>query len=180
MEKKRRIYENERIVYYAKEWVLPIVVAFIIATLINKFCFFNIKVPTESMYPTIVPGDRILVTRIYNKNNLKRGDIIVFHSDELKEDLIKRLIGLPGDKVKVKRDGSLYINGEKKEENYIVNQGEIEKEFVVPEDNFLFMGDNRANSLDSRYWKTPYISKNKIMGKAQFVITPFKRTGKLK
>ncbi|WP_142415073.1 signal peptidase I [Hathewaya massiliensis] len=180
MESKRRENQDKGFAYYIKEWILPIVVAFIIATLINKFWFFNIKVPTESMYPAIVPGDRILVTRIYKKENLNRGDIIVFHSDELGEDLIKRLIGLPGDKVQVKKDGSLYINGEKREESYVVNQGEKEKEFVVPKDSFLFMGDNRANSLDSRYWKNPYISKEKIMGKAQFIITPFKRTGKLK
>ncbi|MFX0549340.1 signal peptidase I [Hathewaya histolytica] len=166
--------------YYFKEWFVPIIAAVVIATLINRFWFFNIKVPTESMYPAIVPGDRILVTRVYNKDKLKRGDIIVFHSDELKEDLIKRLIGLPGDKVKVNGDGSLYINGEKISEPYIVNQGDVKGEFVVPKDNFLFMGDNRKDSLDSRYWKNPYISKDKIMGKAQFVLTPFKRTGKLR
>lgn len=91
-------------------WIFPIIIAVILALLIKNFLFFNIKVPSESMFPTIKPGDRIFVTRVHNKGNLKRGDIVVFHSNELKEDLIKRLIGLPGDTVEVRNDGSVYVN----------------------------------------------------------------------
>ena len=94
-----------------KEWLLPILVAIILVVLINNLLFFQVKVPSGSMYPTIKVGDRILVTKVYNKAKLKSGDIIVFKSDELKEVLIKRLIGLPGDEVVVKDKGRVFING---------------------------------------------------------------------
>lgn len=67
------------------------------AALIRQFIFSQVTVPTTSMYPTIKTDDKITVTRVYKKENLKRGDIIVSKSDELKDTLIKRLIGLPGD-----------------------------------------------------------------------------------
>lgn len=78
---------------FSKDWLLPIFAAIILATLINKFVFFNITVPSGSMYPTIKIGDKITVTKVYNKSKLKRGDIIVFYSYELKMRLVKRLIG---------------------------------------------------------------------------------------
>ena len=106
-----------------KDWILPILAAIIIAFIINKVIFFNVSVPTGSMLPTIYLNDKILVTRVHNKSNLKNGDIVVFHSDELNEDLIKRLIGLPNDEVEIKDDGSLYINKEKINESYVKNPG---------------------------------------------------------
>lgn len=168
-----------------KDWILPIVAAIIIAFIINKLIFFNVSVPTGSMLPTINLKDKILVTRVHNKNNLKHGDIVVFHSDELGdesgEDLIKRLIGLPNDEVEIKEDGSLYINKEKINESYVIYPGgKAGVKFKVPEDSYFFMGDNRENSLDARYWENPFISKKDIMGKARIVISPFSRFGKLK
>ena len=163
-----------------QDWVLPIVAAIIIAFIINKVIFFNVTVPTGSMLPTIHLNDKILVTRVHNKNNLKHGDIVVFHSDELDEDLIKRLIGLPNDEVEVKEDGSVFINKEKTDESYVVNTGGKTGKFKVPEGSYFFMGDNRNNSLDARYWEKPYIPKKDIMGKARIIISPFSRLGKLK
>ena len=163
-----------------KDWILPIIAAIIIAFLINKFVFFNVTVPTGSMLPTINLKDKILVTRVHNKNNLKNGDVIVFHSDELDEDLIKRLIGLPNDEVEIKEDGSVYVNQKKVDESYVVYPGGKTGTFKVPEDSYFFMGDNRINSLDARYWEEPYIPKKDIMGKARIIISPFSRFGKLK
>lgn len=169
-----------------QDWILPIIAAIIIAFIINKLIFFNVTVPTGSMLPTIKENDKILVTRVHNKNNLKHGDIVVFHSDELGEDesgedLIKRLIGLPNDEIEIKEDGSLYINGKQKDESYVVNPGgKAGIKFKVPEDSYFFLGDNRANSKDARYWEQPYIDKSDIMGKARIVISPFSRFGKLK
>lgn len=165
---------------FLSDWVYPIGIAILLALVINKFVFFNITVPTESMYPTIKINDRIIVTRIHNVSKLKEGDIVVFHSDELKEELVKRLIGLPGDKIEVKEDGSVYRNGEKLDEPYLQNRGGRTGKFVVPEGSYFFLGDNRTNSLDSRWWKNPYISSDKLMGKALYTIYPFKRIGKLK
>ncbi|MCB2290522.1 signal peptidase I [Clostridium sp. CS001] len=163
-----------------KDWILPIIAAIIIAFLINKFVFFNVTVPTGSMLPTINLKDKILVTRVHNKNNLKNGDVIVFHSDELGEDLIKRLIGLPNDEVDIKEDGSVYVNQKKVDESYVVYPGGKIGKFKVPQDSYFFMGDNRANSSDARYWNQPYIPTKDIMGKARIIISPFSRFGKLK
>lgn len=160
------------------DWVMPIAFAIILATLINKFLFYNVRIPSESMYPTIKIGDRITVTRVYNKSNLKRGDIIVFYSYELKDRLIKRLIGLPGDEIDIKDNGQVFINGNKIEEPYVVYNEELGKRFKVPQDKYLFLGDNRASSLDARKWENPYIDGKDIKGKARFVIYPFKRFGK--
>lgn len=163
-----------------QDWILPIVAAIIIAFIINKVVFFNVTVPTGSMLPTINLDDKILVTRVHNKNNLKHGDIVVFHSDELGEDLIKRLIGIPNDVVEVKEDGSVYINNIKTNESYVKYPGGKTGKFIVPEDSYFFMGDNRVNSLDARYWEKPFIPKKDIMGKARIIISPFSRFGKLK
>ncbi|MHC1684104.1 MAG: signal peptidase I [Clostridiaceae bacterium] len=164
-----------------KEWVIPLGVAVVLALVINRFVFFNIKVPTLSMYPTIKANDRILVTRVYNPKNLERGDVIVFYLKEKDERLIKRLIGLPGDKVEVKDDGTVWVNGEKLDEPYVENPGGPSGTYVVPEDGYFFLGDNRTDSLDSRLWtQGPYISSSDILGKGQFTIFPFDRFGKLK
>ena len=163
-----------------QDWILPIIAAVIIAFIIRKVVFFNVTVPTGSMLPTINLNDKILVTIVHNKNNLKRGDIIVFHSNELKEDLIKRLIGLPNDTVEIKEDGSVYINNKKINESYVVYPGGKTGKYKVPADSYFFMGDNRIDSLDARYWDKPFIPKKDIMGKARIIISPFSRFGKLK
>lgn len=157
---------------------MPIVVAIITAVLIDKFLFYQIKIPSESMYPTIKVGDRILVTRVYDKSKLKRGDIVVFYSRELGESLIKRLVALPGDEVEIRENGQVFINGEKSDEPYVVYNEDFSKKFKVPENHYLFFGDNRANSKDSRKWSNPYIDGKDVKGKARFITFPFKRFGK--
>lgn len=164
---------------FIKEWVIPIAIAFIIALAINKFLFFKIIVPTESMYPTIKPHDRIVVTRVYNPQNLKRGQIVVFYSEELGERLVKRLIGLPGDKIDIK-EGTVYVNGEKLNEPYVVNRDNMSGTYKVPQGEYFFLGDNRPNSEDSRYWQYPYIKSDQIEGKAVFILYPFNRVRMLK
>jgi signal peptidase I len=174
----RKSEENKKI-SFLKEWVVPIGIAIIIVVLIRKFVFFNVYVPTGSMIPTINKEDKVLVSRIHNLNNLKRGDVIVFYSDELSETLVKRLIGLPGDKIEIK-DGVVFINGQKTEENYVKNKDKFNGEFEVPEGKFFFLGDNRPVSNDARYWANHYIDSSKIEGKAQFIFYPFEDFGTLK
>lgn len=160
-----------------QDWIAPVLVAIILALLINKFLFFTVTIPSESMVPTIKINDRIVVTRIYDRKKLKRGDIVVFYSRELHDTLIKRLIGLPGDKVEVKEGGQVYINGEKIDEPYVVYPEDLRKSFTVGEDKYLFFGDNRAVSNDARRWQSPYIDGKDIKGKARFIIFPFRRAG---
>ena len=163
---------------FFSDWVVPIVIAVILAVLINKFLIFKVKIPLESMVPTLNVGDRLFVTRVYNPENLKRGDIVVFYSEEKNEDMIKRLIGLPGDEVVI-NDGRVTVNGETLEENYIGTVDNYSGEFTVPEGKYFFLGDNRYWSLDSRYWDEPYIDGSEIKGKAQIKVYPWKDFGKI-
>ena len=161
---------------FFKEWIVPIVSAIVLALLINKFIFFNIQVPTPSMVPTLNVKDRFVVTKVYNMENLKEGDIIVFHSDEYKERMVKRLIGLPGDKIEIK-EGVVFRNGEKINEDYVKNKDTYNGTYEVPQGKYFFLGDNRPISADSRRWKNPYIDASKIEGKVQFRFYPFNDFG---
>lgn len=155
------------------DWILPILIALAIAFLINKFLIFKVKIPSGSMEPTLNVGDRLFVTRVYEPQHLKEGDIVVFYSQELGKVLIKRLIGLPGDTVKIVA-GNVYVNGKEIDQSYVKYPMSTYQEFKVPEGEYFFLGDNRANSYDSRFWKNPYIPAKDIMGKAVLKIYPFK------
>ena len=163
---------------FFSDWIVPIVIAVILAILINRFLIFKVKIPSESMVPTLNVGDRLFVTRVYNPENLNRGDIVVFYSEEKNEDMIKRLIGLPGDKIVIK-DGTVIVNNETLKENYIGTADNYNGEFIVPEGKYFFLGDNRYWSLDSRYWEDPYIDASEIKGKAQVKVYPWKDFGKI-
>ncbi|MHC1684105.1 MAG: signal peptidase I [Clostridiaceae bacterium] len=164
-----------------REWVIPLGTAAVLALIIHTFVFFLIHIPSPSMVPTINVGDRMLVTKVYNPKNLKRGDIVVFDFKETDQQFIKRLIGLPSDKVEIKNDGTVYINGEKLDESYVKNPGGPSgTTYEVPADSYFFLGDNRSDSKDSRYWSNPYISAEDIIGKAQFTIYPFNKFGRVK
>nr|WP_146869258.1 signal peptidase I [Clostridium butyricum] len=159
--------------------MLVIAFAVIIALVINKFIFFVISVPSGSMYPTIKPKDKIITTRIHNVNKIKKGDILVFYSDELQETMVKRVVGLPNDLVEIKEDGSVFINGQKTDEPYVIYPDSRTGKFKVPDGEYLFLGDNRSHSFDSRSWEDPFIQEEDIKGKALFVIFPFDRVSKL-
>lgn len=174
---------NDSIKEFITGWIVPIISAVIIAVLINKFLFFMALIPSTSMYPTLKNGDRIFVTKVYSTENLKRGDIVLFRSDELDNILVKRLIGLPGDTVEVKENNDVYVNGQKLDEPYVKQPGGDKKgygTYKVPEGCFFFLGDNRVDSYDSRFWNVKYIPKNAIIGKAHMILFPFNRFGMLK
>ena len=105
------VVKEEKKGNFFTEWVIPIAIALVLALLIKQFLIFKVYIPSGSMIPTLNEGDQLFVTRVYNLDNLKRGDILVFDSDELDDVLIKRLIGLPGDKIKIV-SGTVYVNGE--------------------------------------------------------------------
>jgi len=167
---------------FIKDWVIPALIALVIALLINRFIFQLVEVPTGSMISTIMPGDRLYVNKIFNIKNVKRGDILVFDSKELGKYLVKRLIGLPGDKVEINSEGEVFINGKIQDEPYVIKStGEQpEQTFDVPEDCYFFLGDNRPQSQDARVWQEPYINKKYIKGEALFRIFPFNKIGELK
>ncbi len=157
-----------------REWVIPYVVEILVVVLFIKFVAFFTLIPTGSMEPTIPEKSLVISMRIYNvEKSVKRGDIIVFESDELCRILVKRCVGLPGDSVTIEKDGSVYINGEFYCENYAMPYSGYNGEFDVPEGHYLFLGDNRQSSNDARFWNEPYISEEKLIGKAVFLLWPF-------
>ena len=162
---------------FFKDWGIPIVLALFVVLVIHKFLIFKVKITSESMYPALTNGDHLFVKRIYNYDKIKRQDIIVFNFKEDGKDelFIKRVIGLPGDTVKIDNQGKVFVNGEELNEPYIKNQSNLSGEFKVPEGRYFFLGDNRSNSKDSRFWKDPFIEKNEIQGKAFVRVYPLNR-----
>lgn len=164
---------------FINEWVIPTIIAVVIVLFLNRFIFILVTVPSESMVTTIMPGDRLYVNKLFNINDAKRGDILVFRSDEMDSRLVKRLIGLPGERVEIDEEGQVFINGQKLEEHYVRQARGVAQTFNVPEGTYFFLGDNRPISLDARYWSNPYIDEEKIIGKAVFRFFPLNRIGKI-
>lgn len=152
-------------------------------------------IPSGSMEPTLQINDRLIVDKLsYHFENPHRGDIVVFSPTEelkkqnFKDAFIKRLIGLPGDKVEIK-DGRVYINGRPLQEKYVADgketavnicyPGEIylSKPIVVPPNSYLVLGDNRTNSYDSRCWGV--VPRDNIIGRAIVRFWPLNRMGGL-
>lgn len=153
-------------------WIKTIVLAVLIAVAINSFVIVNATVPTGSMENTIMPGDRIIALRLtYYFSQPERGDIVVFkYPDDESVLYVKRVIGLPGETVEI-RDGKVYINGSQEplnddfvKETPLGDYGPYE----VPEGCYFMMGDNRNDSLDSRFWVNKYVEEDKILGKVYF------------
>lgn len=131
--------------------------------------------------PTIQKNSVLFCTYIHDVSKVERGQILVFESDELGKTLIKRLIGLPGETVSIREDGSIAVDGQVLDESYVVypQMGE-EMEFEVPQGQYLFLGDNRAGSEDARYWDEPFIAAEKIKARARFTLWPFQNFGGLR
>ncbi len=153
-------------------WIKTILLAVVLAGLVNTILIVNAQVPTESMQTTIMAGDRIMALRTsYWLGEPERGDVVVFRypdDPEQKTLFVKRIIGMGGDVVKVE-NGSVYVNGEALDEPYleVITQGDFGP-FQVPEGSYFMMGDNRNNSLDSRFWDNKFVAKDKILGKVVF------------
>ena len=146
------------------EWILILVCALFCSVLIRKFVVDVYIIPTESMTTTIVPGDRVFGDKVtYHFRSPERGEVVTF-ADPLDKSVtfVKRCIAVAGDEVDI-RDGSLYVNGELQEEDYVLHRPSyplieadgvehIEYPYVIPEGTIWVMGDNRTNSNDSRYF----------------------------
>lgn len=175
------------------EWVKALAIAALLVIVIRYFLFSPFIVDGPSMQPNFHTGERLIVNKlIYDIREPKRGEVLVFHVPDQDRDFIKRVIGVPGDKVKYEGD-NLYINGVKVEEPYLKElieaakaKGEIfnnegptanfpndrVQSDTVPEDMVLAFGDNRRNSQDSR--AIGYIPMKEIVGRADVVFWPLK------
>ena len=145
----------------------------------------RVVVEGASMNPTFTDGSDLIMSRIsYIENDPKRGDIIVFPYNHSHVYFIKRVIGLPGETIQIK-DGAVYINGELLQEDYILEpvlegyEGRATDLLLLGEDEYFVMGDNRNNSLDSRFDEVGNLKKEDLIGKVVFRVTPFDAFGKI-
>ncbi len=170
------------------EWMKALLIAVGLAAIIRYFLFAPIVVDGLSMMPTLHNGDRMIVSKL---GEPERFDIVVFHAPEEK-DYIKRVIGLPGDKVEYKND-TLYINGKAMKEEYLqeykdqLSDGPLTEDFTlndiidketVPEGEIFVMGDNRRFSKDSRHIGT--VSLDEVIGDTKVIYWPVKDIGFVK
>ena len=180
----------------------------VVMVIIIRFFIGEIRwIPSASMHPTLIEGDRLFVER-YSRfySEPQRGDIIVFYPPETKiknspiavfsrltgffcKDVayIKRVVGIPGDRISIKRNSNdetyVYVNGEKLDEQYVkdikatnyfcTEQTPYCDDVIVPDDMYFMLGDNRAHSLDSRYWG--FLAKDRVIGRAVFRFWPLTR-----
>ena len=168
-----------------KEWIKDLATALIIALV-----FLQLLTPTlvreHSMENTLHQNDYVFVSRRHYSwfgNELERGDIITFDSElttglGMKKILVKRIIGLPGDKISIS-GGKVYINGEAQDEPYTKDgyTGTTMDEVTVPEGYIFVLGDNRQNSTDSRSPEVGFIDINRIRGKVVFRLFPISGFG---
>lgn len=166
------------------EWIKVFALAIVFAFIITQFIKPTL-VRGDSMYSTLEEGDYLIINRMsYKFKEPERGDIIVFESDLKQDDgsskdLVKRVIGVSGDTVKIENN-KVYVNGKELNEPYINNEiteGDIDT--VVPEGSVFVLGDNREISLDSRYDTVGFISESDILGKVFVRLYPFNKIGLL-
>ena len=152
---------------------------------VRPFVVQSFWIPSESMVPTLQVGDRVFVNKfVYRFSEPERGDIVVFKksAEGRDDDLIKRVIALPGDHVAL-YEGELYVNFQRQEEPYVKNPhtqaafGDSLGALTVPEGKILVLGDNRANSLDGRFFGP--VSMDNIEGEAFAIFWPPSRIGLL-
>lgn len=146
-------------------------IAAVIALIINKFVIVNAEVPTGSMLNTIMIGDRLIGFRLaYLFSKPERGDVVIFkYPDDESQNFVKRLIGLPNETVEI-RNGIVYVNSTPLDEPYL-REPMIGSwgPYILGEDEYFFLGDNRNDSKDSRFWTHTYVNKKQILAKAVFV-----------
>ena len=183
--RKRKKRINYNIIKEIVVWIGELVLAFGIACLL----VINFGVMTsnvgQSMEPTLASGDRVLTNRlIYNMTSPKRGDLVVFkpNGNENSHYYIKRVVGLPGEKIQI-IDGFIYIDGEVLVEEIKFDKmeyaGTAEEELTLGEDEFFVLGDNRNASEDSRNAEIGNIRKQDIESQAWFNATMGDHFGKL-
>ncbi|MEE1303627.1 MAG: signal peptidase I [Agathobacter sp.] len=180
---KRKEKEQTSIAREILSWILTFSLAILVALILKNFIIINAVVPTGSMENTIMSESNLFGNRLaYINSDPKRGDIIIFkYPDNEEEKYVKRIIGLPGEKVTID-EAKVYIDGKELEEDYIKEawtRATGPFEFEVPEDCYLVLGDNRNDSLDARYWTNTYVHRDKIIAKAVLIYYPFNRFGLL-
>lgn len=165
---------------------LYILIVLLVSLFLIKFVAQRTNVQGTSMYPTLSDKDNLLVEKVsYRFGNPKRFDIIVFHPALESKGVyyVKRIIGMPGERIRIDENGAIYINGEVLSESFgyevIRNPGIAHEEITLGKDEYFVLGDNRNNSTDSRSATVGNVKRSSILGKAWIRIFPFDRFGKI-
>ncbi len=164
------------------QWIVAVIIVAVAAFVLRSFVFCTVKVKGPSMEPLYVHGDIVVAEKLSGfLSSPEKGDIVVCKYSTSDELIIKRVLGLPGDEIDIYYDHGLEecvleINGERIEEDYIkeamMQPGDTEYPYVVPEGCYFVMGDNRNLSSDSRFMSIGAIAKENIEGKVVFKIWP--------
>ena len=175
-----------------KEWVITIIIALIVALIIRLFVFEIVRVDGPSMNETLYTNDRVYVEKlVFRFKGPQRGDIVECYDRKFdivmygkrKNTYIKRVIGLPGDTVEIV-GGTTYINGKVFPSPFLTaynaTVGSYDGKWVVPAGQYFVMGDNRANSEDSRLPEVGFIPRADIKGRGVLRLYPFNKIGVLK
>lgn len=166
------------------EWGAWIAGAIVVALVLQAFVVQAFYIPSESMLPTLEKNDRVIVNKLWYKfRDVHRGDVVVFKApievqeNEGLKNLVKRVIGLPGETIEGRADGFVYINGVKLEEPWLPEDTRTEpfSPLVIPEGEYFMMGDYRSNSRDSRFFPRHFIPFDDIVGRAFIRIWPINR-----
>ena len=167
---------------FALAWFRDLTLSLIIACVVILFIYQPVQVEGTSMMPGLVDQERIFINKFtyrFGIEKIERGDTVVFwYSDDKSRSYIKRVIGLPGEEIRIDR-GTVYVNGSPLSEDYV--PPEYRDEFsmdpvVVKQDHYFVLGDHRTSSNDSRAWGEG-IPRNHIYGKAVFVYWPPQKIG---
>lgn len=148
----------------------------VIVTVLFQTVWMLSWIPSESMAGTIQTGDVVVSSRLdISSEDIERYDILIFSPlDEPDATYIKRVIGMPGDIIEVLK-GKVYANGIELDDSFV--SGSMNRTgdgiYKVPEGHYFFMGDNRNNSKDSRFWEEQYVPLENIQARAKFVLFPF-------
>lgn len=151
--------------------VIPYVVIVVVVVLIRTFIITPVKVDGDSMKNTLKNGDILL---LYKLSSINRFDIIVLDEEKDNEKIIKRVIGMPGETVAIKK-GKIYINDKVIDDEYAYGETSDYNKVTLRDNEYFILGDNRLISKDSRYFGP--IKENEIKGKIVFRLFPFTKIG---
>ena len=151
--------------------IIPYIVIVLVVVLIRTFIITPVRVDGDSMKNTLKNGDILL---LYKLGSINRLDIIVLDEEKDNEKIIKRVIGLPGETVEIKK-GKIYINDKVIDDKYAYGETSDYDKVTLEDDEYFILGDNRLISKDSRYFGP--IKENEIKGKIVFRLFPFTKIG---
>ena len=149
------------------QWLGLLGAAGIAALLFRRHVGFVTRVREHSMWPTLRPGQLLFTRPVLRGRRIRHGDIAVVKSAELGQRVVKRVLGLPGDRLVLER-GGLVRNGQQLAEPYVVHAGGASGLWRVPEGHCFLLGDNRAASSDGRSWKQPFTPLEAIVGRGVY------------